>query len=279
MRKTFKELWFGYGGHLARLKLELIYAWRHKRFANLAKPTRFTEMVQVRKLTDRDPRFPKQGDKVVVKKWVSSLIGKEMVTPTLWEGQVLMTAFPWTPPYIIKSRHGAGRVIVVHSLDQDWAAIKRETQKWVKEDYGALLGEWGYSQIPRGIIVEPFICKGPDLPIDYKFYVFSGKVRFIQIHLDRATQHRWLLFERGWRQVSAIKEDAPVGAPTCLERMIEVAEILGGEHEFVRVDLYDIEGKPRFGEMTFYPGSGFDPFYPDSLDRQIGEFWHTHNTA
>ncbi|HCB74662.1 MAG TPA: hypothetical protein DEP91_00545, partial [Sphingomonas bacterium] len=61
--------------------------------------------------------------------------------------------------------------------------------------------------------------------------------------------------------------------PAALARMIEGAETLGAGFDFVRVDLYDIAGTPRFGELTFYPGSGLDRFDPPSLDRLLGRLW------
>jgi hypothetical protein len=265
--------WFGYSGRFAQLKLCIIYMWRHHRLPDLISPKRFTEMVQVRKLLEHDRRFPQQADKVAVKDWVRQHVGDDAVTPTLWEGQVLPDRPPWDSPFIIKSRHGAGRVIIVRSPRQDWAEIQRETNKWVQEDYGALLGEWGYVHVPRGIIVEPFIAIGPDLPIDYKFYVFSGKVQFVQVHINRATQHSWILFTPQWERLSTGEPDLTPSKPASLAAMLVLAERLGREHSFVRVDLYDVLGKPRFGEMTFYPGSGLDPFVPDSLDVHIGQFW------
>ena len=55
--------------------------------------------------------------------------------------------------------------------------------------------------------------------------------------------------------------------------MIKGAETLGEGFSFVRVDLYAILDRPKFGEMTFYPGSGLDPFSPDSLDQRLGSYW------
>lgn len=55
--------------------------------------------------------------------------------------------------------------------------------------------------------------------------------------------------------------------------MIEGAEILADGFDFVRIDFYDVEAVPRFGEMTFYPGSGLDPFDPPLLDAMLGQCW------
>jgi hypothetical protein len=55
--------------------------------------------------------------------------------------------------------------------------------------------------------------------------------------------------------------------------MLEAAETLSGGFDFVRVDFYEAEGRPLFGEMTFYPGSGLDRFRPVSFDGLFGEHW------
>jgi hypothetical protein len=36
------------------------------------------------------------------------------------------------------------------------------------------------------------------------------------------------------------------------------------------VDLYLIKEQIYFGELTFYPGSGYENFMPDSFDIELG---------
>ncbi|MFS0771130.1 ATP-grasp fold amidoligase family protein [Sphingomonas sp. 1P08PE] len=93
----------------------------------------------------------------------------------------------------------------------------------------------------------------------------------IQVHLDREHDHRWVLLDRSWRVLSRRAEAPP--RPRALEAMIEAAEVLGAEFDFVRIDLYDAIPHPRFGEMTFYPGSGLDPFDSEGVDQWLGELW------
>ena len=143
----------------------------------------------------------------------------------------------------------------------------------MKREYGFWLDEWLYAHIPRGILVEPFIGHGRTLPIDYKFYVFGGRVEYVQVHLGRGGRHRWIVFDRSWRRISAATDDADPVPPQTLAAMTAAAEELGRGLDFVRVDLYEAGGKPLFGEMTFYPGSGLDRFAPVSLDAEMGEHW------
>lgn len=257
----------------ARLRIALTYLWRHRRLPRLAQPARFTEFVQHRKLFDRDPRLATFSDKVTVKQLVADRIGQHWVTPTLWHGTTLPAKPVWPFPFVVKSLHGCNQRAFVRSGNEDWGAILRLSQRWMRRPYGQWLDEWLYTQIPRGLLVEPFIGSNGKLPLDYKLYVFGGRVAYIQVHLDRETRHRWILFDRGWQRVSSPTADADPAAPGSLGRMIAAAETLGQGFDFVRIDFYEIDGEPRFGEMTFYPGSGLDPFDPPELDLMLGKLW------
>ncbi len=257
----------------ALARLHLTYLWRHHRRLSIARPTRFTELVQRRKLIDRDPRFPGLIDKLMVKQVVADVLGPEWVTPTLWSGTELPAAPPCAGVYVVKSRHGCGQMIVAGSGQADWSTVRRITKCWIQHAYGQWLDEWAYRDVPRGVLIEPFVGTAPKLPVDYKLYVFHGRVEAIQVHLDRATDHRWSLFDRYWRKLSSRSEPNDIRPPATLAEMIKGAEALGSSFDFVRIDFYDVGTVPRFGEMTFYPGSGLDRFDPPELDRVLGQFW------
>ena len=254
-------------------RLHLAYGWRHRRLLSLADPKSFTELVQHRKLTNRDLRMPGLIDKVAVKAVVADLLGPQWVTPTLWQGHELPEKPPWPRPFVVKSRHGCNQRRFVRTGQEDWGEIRRAAARWVRRDYGGWLDEQGYRGIPRGILVEPFVGETGTLPIDYKFYVFHGQVRCVQVHIEREYRHRWILFDPDWHRLSRRTDDPDPAPPAALDAMIDAAQILGRGFDFVRVDFYETGGTPRFGEMTFYPGSGLDPFDPPALDAMLGRFW------
>ncbi len=257
------------------LRLHLTYLWRHRRPLSLSEPELFTELVQQRKLIDRDSRIPRWIDKLTAKQLVADTLGQEWVTPTLWSGERLPKAPPCAPPFVVKSRHGCRQMRVVRSQADDWSRIRQVATSWMRRPYGHWLDEWGYRDIPRGLLIEPFVGDGPALPVDYKLYVFHGRVEAIQVHLDRETDHHWTLYDRSWHRLSASVPRTDRGPPASLARMIEGAETLGSGFDFVRIDFYDVGAIPRFGEMTFYPGSGLDPFDPPGLDRELGRLWRS----
>jgi TupA-like ATPgrasp len=257
---------------LRRARVTLIYAWRHGRLVDLQNPTRFTELVQLRKLNERSALISDLIDKVKIKDYVAARTGGALCIPTLWHGRVLPDAPLWDFPFIVKSRHGCNQYVVVKN-NANWMRAKHISPKWLKQPYGLWLDEQYYADVERGIIIEPFIGDGGKLPVDYKLYVFGGKVAFVQVHLDRATNHRWIIFDRDWKCFSNVPGDGAIAAPSSLSAMIDAAQTLAGDIDFVRVDFYEIEGKPLFGEMTFYPGSGLDPFNPPELDIIMGGLW------
>lgn len=258
---------------LAHARIRLTYLWRHGRWPNLSSPKLFTELVQLRKLEDRNPRMPLLADKVRVKEFVASRIGPEWVIPTLWQGIDLPCQPPWPTPFVVKSRHGCNQRIFVRSDPDNWETIRDQASLWLKRSYGQWLDEWLYDHIPRGLLIECFVGEDGMLPVDWKFYVFGGRVCFVQVHLGRETNHRWIIMDRHWRRVSTPSCDADPAPPAPLKQMIAAAEELARGFDFVRVDMYEVAGRPLFGEMTFYPGSGLDPFDPPCLDKKMGCEW------
>ena len=134
-----------------------------------------------------------------------------------------------------------------------------------------MLDEWAYHDITRGLLAEPLLGNGGGLPIDYKVYVFGGQATHVQVHLGRRQNHRWILHDRDWRQLVAMP-DRP-SPPRSLPAMLDAAEALAVGQDFLRVDFYEIAGKPLFGEFCLYPGSGLDPFAADWIDFELGDLW------
>jgi hypothetical protein len=256
----------------SRLRIQICYLWRHRRLARLGQPQLLTEWIQHRKLHDRDPRLPILADKVQAKIEVAAALGERWIVPTLWRGSVLPDVPAWPFPYVVKSRHGSQQVQIVRNEADHRIAVTR-SRAWMKSGYGAWLDEWLYSEIPRGLLVEPFIGTGDALPVDYKLFVFGGRVSHVQVHLDRAGMHRWIVFDRQWRRASPATPDPDPPPPATLAQMIVAAERLGAGFPFVRADFYEVGGQPLFGELTFYPGSGLEHVEPAALDLEMGCLW------
>jgi len=270
------------GDFLDRLRVRYHYLRTVRRPLDLQSPRAFTEKVQVAKLTWRSPRMVALADKIESKKLVADLLGPDWITPTIYAGAALphRSERNWPAPYVIKCNHRSGGNHFVHGADPDWQAIERSIALGLARPYGRRLAEWVYSQITPQVLVEPFIGT-PEVPPDYKLYVFGGKFAFTSMNwnrfhpggLQRAT------FDRDWKRLPFVMnsygdydgDDVP-RRPASYAEMIAGAEVLAQGFPFARVDLYEIGGRPRFGEVTFYPQSGFFRM-PRQYDLEIGAMW------
>lgn len=255
--------------------------WREfKRLPNVFRPKKFSEKIQLRKIVDRDPRLHIYADKVLVKEFVRKTLGDNWIIPTLWHGKKLPPRDQrlWPIPFVVKANHGSGWNIFVRSeAERDWLLIEKNCAAWMAEKYGVSNGEWGYFSIDAQILIEPFMSESQDLPIDYKFWTFNGKVSFIQVDVGRTKLRRQAFYDCNWNLLPIAfmipGESTPTRRPVSLEKMIAAAEVLAEGFSFVRVDLYEVNDNPLFGEMTFYPGSGYCPFIPSEWDSKAGALW------
>jgi hypothetical protein len=249
-------------------------------FHALVHPTTFSEKIQRLKIFNRDPRLPQRENKILVKEFVRGKLGSEWVTPALWQGEYLppLEQRTWPIPFVIKANNGCGwNVFVRQESDLDWPRIEKLAAEWRRTQFGADLGEWLYGEIKPALLVEPFIGNHSELPTDYKLWVFHGKVRFIQVDTDREHAHKRTMFDQDWCPLPFTlvysRDPRPIPKPVSLQRMINAAEILAEDFPFVRVDFYEVQNQPKFGELSFYPESGFGHFDPPEWDVKIGQFW------
>lgn len=258
----------------ARQRIGLLYALRHHRLPNLDAPQRFTELVQWRKLCDRSALHTQLMDKVGAKRLVAASLGGDWTVPTLWEGAELPQAAPFPLPAIVKARHGCNQYAVLETDTGParWSQVRSVATGWLSRPYGRWLDEWAYRDVPRGMLAEPLLGGALPLPVDYKIYVFGGEATHVQVHLGRGERHRWILHDRDWRQLVPAPDRPP--PPPSLAAMLDAAAALGRDQDFLRIDFYDIGGRPYFGEFCLYPGSGLDPFAADWIDFELGALWH-----
>ncbi len=264
----------------ASLRLQFIRF--HRRWPRFASPRSFSEKVQHRKLFERDDRFTRLADKVEVKEYVAEKLGAGFVIPTLWQGTRLppVENRDWPVPFVIKANHGSGwNAFVWNEQDRNWPDIERLCEEWLGSRMPRYLHETWYERIEPRLLVEPLIHHPAQSSlIDYKFFVFSGKAQLVQIDTGRHTRHKRAFYDCDWkRQDLSLKypeDKSLLDKPRHFDEMRRAAEIIGADFPFARVDFYDLPDGPRFGEITFAPGSGLERFSPASFDRKLGKFWN-----
>lgn len=262
-----------------RLSVQIQYLLAHHRWLDLRRPARFTEKVQLFKLSGGLQAHGEWVDKVRVKARVAAMLGDDWIIPTLWHGPALppRPERTWPTPYLIKANHGSGlNLHIATDADKDWARIEKTFARWLRTAWLPYLREEQYSGFARQALVEPRIGHGRALPFDYKFWVYGGRVEYVQLEVDRLSTIKITFFDRDWRRQPFNFGGRPQVPAKDAERpghffeMRAAAETLGRHFHFVRVDLYDLPEGPKFGEITLIPGSGLNPVTPDEYDLHLG---------
>lgn len=244
-------------------------------------PRSFNEKVMHRKLFTNNSLFSTVSDKYTVREYVRNKYGKQILTRVHQSvrdpGAISFNDLP--NEFVIKPTHGSGWVYIVEDKSKEsFEEIKSKCQNWLSQSYGETKGEYWYSNIePRIIIEERLKDSDGSTPPDYKYFVFHGEVRYIQVDYDRFSDHSRRFYDRNWNPQD-FELKFPLGPktdePEQLDKMIEIAETLGDDFDFVRVDLYEIDGnKVVFGEITLAPGSGGEKFNPREYDFEFGSYW------
>jgi len=268
-----------------KLRMQVLYFRRFKKFCNFNNPITFNEKLQKKKLVDRNPLLAIAADKIASKNLVSE-ISKDLYIPkTLWSSIQLedidFLDFDVLPSeYVFKANHTSQTIeIIRNNKHLSKKRMKKLGKSWLKHDQATALGEWAYQNIQPKIFIEEFLDFGGREPDDYKFFVYHGIVHFIQLDADRFVNHKRNMFTRDWVELDfnySYERKIPTPSkPHFLNQMIKVAEKIGHHFDFVRVDLYWYNNKVTFGELTIYPGAGFEKFPNKKWDLLFGEPWKT----
>jgi TupA-like ATPgrasp len=260
----------------------------------------FTDKVRHKILGDRRPVLKQWADKVAVRAYVESKVGREFLTELyrVTDDPEQLTSDALPREFALKPSHGSGACVIVGDQVKpeqklpplpvgwallqvapdslDWDRLRSISWEWLGLRFREGL-EWAYRHVPARILVEELLLDRGSLPPDYKFFVFHGRARLVQVDTDRFQDHRRDLFRPDWEPVDVQykfpRSGLDIARPQSLDRMLEVAEALGEDTDFIRVDLYDIAGRVVVGELTNYPGGGRERFRPDSFDTELGAWW------
>ena len=241
----------------------------------------YNEKIQWIKVFDCSKKKKRLADKFLVRDYILNRIGNEYLIPLLgvWEkfDDIGFSVLP--DSFVLKCNHGSGWNEIINDKNNiDTHSMGAKFTTWLNTDYADTPGlELQYKDIKPLIIAEELLDDlSGEIP-DYKFFVFNGKVRLIQVDITRATNHRRNIYTPSWEYlpVSIHYPSAPdmiIERPQCLEKMILIAEELGKEFIHVRVDLYLVNGKIYFGEMTFTHGNGIEVFDPEKFGIEMGNW-------
>lgn len=255
---------------------------------NLKTPKTFNEKLQWLKLYNRNPEYTIMVDKYKVRDYVSEKIGEEYLIPLLgvWDNPDDIDFDLLPNQFVLKCNHNSGRVYICKDKESfDISKVKKELKKDLETDYYLPGREWPYKNVPRKIIAEKYMVDSYDSNefTDYKFFCFDGYVDCVMVCLDRSSGNpKFYFFDKEWnlKRYNKRGQEAPenftIPKPICMDDMFEIASQLSKGIPFVRVDLYQSNNQIYFGEMTFYPDSGFDKNITREADLYFGSLINLH---
>lgn len=265
------------------LYLKMLFPLRTGYKLNLKNPQTFNEKLQWLKLNNRKPEMVKMVDKVDVKEYVAKIIGEEYIIPTLGVyNSVDEIDFDSLPnQFVLKCTHDSGGIVICSDKSKlDIEAAKAKLRRGLKVNYYYQNREWPYKQVKPRIIAEQYMVdeSGYELK-DYKFFCFDGEVKLLFIASDRGSkteETKFDFFDTNFNHLPFTNghpnSTKKIAKPQGFEEMKKIAALLSKGHPHLRVDLYDINGKIYFGELTFYHWSGMTPFEPMEWDYKLGEW-------
>jgi hypothetical protein len=257
------------------LNTHRLYVSRFRRFPNLICPKTFNEKILRKRYFDRRPYVKMTADKVAVRRHIAAIVGEQFLVPL---HHVVSRAdalhFQTYPDiFVLKPSHGSGRVLFVNKRQSpDYTAIRRQADQWLRDRFSHI-----YRGVPPRIVVEQSLLDSEGQPPkDFKFFVFHGEPRLVQVDSDRYLNHRRSIYSPDWQKLSITYKFPPgpdVPRPKNLQTMLQLAGALGTGTDFIRVDMYNTEDKIFVGELTNCPSGGKRPFNPAHMDSALGELW------
>jgi hypothetical protein len=264
-----------------RFFVQFIYRMSTGKKLNLENPTTFNEKIQWIKLYDHNSLYTVIADKYMVRKYVQDKVGGQYLIPLVgrWE-KVEDIDFDVLPKqFVLKCNHDSGGIVICPDKDRlDIKDAKDKLNSHLKYNYFYLNREWAYKNIKPCVIAEKYLIDDETQELrDYKFFCFNGIPKFIQVDFNRFVEHKRNLYSLDWKLLDlTIKcpndPCAELKKPENLNEMIDVARKLSVGFPEVRVDLYSVNGKTYFGELTLYHGGGIEKFSSDKFAEEMGSW-------
>lgn len=264
------------------LYLKIKYRLTMGRKLDLNNPETFNQKLQWLKLYDRKPEYTQMVDKYEVRKYIKEIIGEEYLIPLLgvYDSFEEIDFDNLPDEFVLKPNHTSGNVFICKDKSKiDYKKLKKEVNRWLKREYYWLHREWPYRNVKPRIICEELIkTENGGFPYDYKFYCFNGEPDNVMVCIERESGNpKFYFFDNEWNllRYNLAGINAPQGftlpKPKKMDEMFMLAKKLSSGFPFIRVDFFCENEKIYFGELTFFPASGFDVNLLKETDILFGE--------
>ena len=286
MKKALKRLVAAWGRRHPETLVRLRYLLRFHKRLNLNHPVDLNEKIQYLSLRTDTSAWTRLSDKYVVREYVREL-GLEEILNSLygvWDSADAIDFDILPERFILKATHGSGDCLVVQDKNVlDIEKTRDVFRHTLSETYGLAEGNLHYSRIKPRVVAEELLvndewsARHSSSLIDYKMWCFDGKAHYIWVCTNRTKTNctQVMTYDRAWNahpEYSVFNNHYMRGEvippPPNLEGMLDIAERLAATFPVVRVDLYNLNGRIVFGEMTFTSLGGLMNFYtPDFLQK------------
>ena len=262
--------------------LKIQYRIKNGRKLNLKDPQRYTEKIQWYKLNYRDPVMQTCADKYLVREYVKSK-GLDYILNDLYAvfnnpDEICFDNLP--EKFVLKLSNGSSTNLLVENKSElDIEQVKKMFRQFYAQSGSSAGREWVYKTDEKPVIIAEQLLIDPNNANgslrDYKILCFNGKPEYIICVDGRYTDHYChVVYNSSWEKQNVVIGESSAAAnyakPETLESMLEIAKVLSKDFPAARIDLYSIQGKIYFGEITYFPWSGYMRFTPDSFDYELG---------
>ena len=221
-----------------------------------------------------DPLQAYVSDKAFLKDYVTARLGPGHNVPTqaVLRSPAEVQSFDFSDRCAIKPTHLSGPFM----LRTAGEPVSREVIcSWFDKNHYVWTREKNYRYLTPRVIVEDLIFDRTD-NADIKFYCYRGRARMVQLDLGRTGTHERMYYNRDWVKLPFSKGGRPMAdgetpRPENLDALLQIADRLSADFEFVRVDLYTDGDTILVGELTHCPGSANSPFIPASAERAASD--------
>lgn len=259
--------------------------WRFKESLgyplDLDNPKTYNEKLQWLKINNIHPEYAQLVDKIEAKKYVAEIIGEQYIIPTLAVyDRVEDVDWDSLPQqFVMKTNHGCGGMIICKDKSKlDIEKAKQDLKKALKTEYSRNNREYPYRYVKRRLLVEQYMEDETGELRDFKFFCFNGKPYCLFVATDRGKvgeETKFDFYDMNWNFLPFTNGHPNSGKimepPENFELMKELSSKLSVGFPHLRVDLYNINGKVYFGELTLFHWSGEKPFDPIEWDYKLGE--------
>jgi TupA-like ATPgrasp len=246
-------------------------------------PKSYQEKIQFRKIYGNHSFYALVADKYRVRDYVAERVGAERLIPLLGVYDRLQASDFETLPqqFIIKANHGSKWNQIVRDRSAlDVGETVRHFNRLRRRRFGWRGGERHYNFIEPKILIEELLqCEGAP-PWEYNFFCFNGPVGF---DYDYAVERppdsgAFAVIDSDGRVVLnqdlSAEEMTRYARPSNFHEMLAVATALAADFDFVRVDLYNVNGRVYFGELTCTPWRGYGRIANETVQRRRDDMWH-----